>query len=528
MNTAQREQGIAYMENETLLSKLDAYGKSDFYPLHMPGHKRNLEMPGDGNAGRTLSEAAALDITEIDGFDNLHEPEGILLDAMERAARLYGADHTFYSVNGSTAGLLTAISAAVPEGGTLIMARNCHKAVYHGVYLRRLQPVYLYPETIGGLNIADVITPGQVEEALLMHPEASAVLLTSPTYDGVTADVERIARIVHRYDIPLIVDAAHGAHFGFHPGFPDNPVHLGADLTVVSLHKTMPCMTQTALLHVRGSRVDLNRIRLFEGIYQTSSPSYFLMAGMDHCVRMTEEKGAALWDSFFQDREDFLEEVENLAYLRVITAGKPPFLIGDGKGIRRQMDPGKILVDGSGAGLSGKELYEILLKRYHLQPEMEAGNYVTAIMTCCDRKEGWQRLAEALCGIDREYQKKKFCGGGSMAASGQGRDCGDPAGVHAHTPENVRIYPRLEAVCSISDALDAPVRTVSLAEAKGKASGAFINLYPPGIPLVVPGERLNDEVTELLKCYIRQKLPLCGMQEDAVTILETGGAQSEN
>lgn len=554
------------MGKETLLSKLGAYAQSDFYPLHMPGHKRNLETPEPQGAGRTLAEAAALDITEIDGFDNLHEPEGILREAMERAARLYGADHTFYSVNGSTAGLLTAISAAVPEGGTLIMARNCHKAVYHGVYLRKLRPVYLYPETIGGLNIADAITPKQVEEALLQHPEAAAVLLTSPTYDGVTADVERIARIVHRYDIPLIVDAAHGAHFGFHPAFPDSPVHLGADLTVVSLHKTMPCMTQTALLHVRGSRVDLNRIRLFEGIYQTSSPSYFLMAGMDNCVRAAQEKGADLWDSFFRDREDFLTEVKKLSCLRVITAGMPPFLDGgyeDKEAGGRRMDPGKILIDTSRAGLTGKELYDIFIERYHLQPEMVAGNYVTAIMTCCDRREGWQRLSAALYEIDRACRRRMECGSAGAAASGFSGKCDEQAGAAAsgisgkcdeqagaasgisgkcdeqadaasgtgmnrsgltgaqnRQPEKVGLYPRLEAACSLDDALDADTEAVPLEAAAGKASGAFINLYPPGIPLAVPGERLSKELTELLKSYIRQKLPLCGIREDAVIVLK--------
>lgn len=531
-------------EGEALLSKLEEYGKSDFYPLHMPGHKRNLKMPSEGYDGQALFEAASLDITEIDGFDNLHEPEGILKDAMERAARLYGADHTFYSVNGSTAGLLTAISAAVPEGKKLIMARNCHRAVYHAVYLRKLHPVYLYPGTIPGLNIADVITPGQVERALLDDPDAAAVLLTSPTYDGITADVEAIAGIAHRYGVPLIVDAAHGAHFGFHPGFPDSPVHLGADLTVVSLHKTMPCMTQTALLHVRGDRVDLERLRLFEGIYQTSSPSYILMAAMDHCVRLTEEKKASLWDSFFEEREHFFTKVENLSCLRVVSAGRMGIDCRNGQAgssPARLMDSGKILIDCSNAGLTGKELYDILLERYHLQPEMAAGDYVTAIMTCCDTPEGWERLAQALHRIDSACRRSGMGGvrtamgkdafGGVRAAAGRdafdggraaaGKDAfGGTEAARAALQESARIYPRLETVCSITDALDAPKESLSLEEAAGRISGAFINLYPPGIPLAVPGERLSEEVTALIKSYERQNLPLYGVGKGGVTILK--------
>lgn len=483
-----------------LLWQLAEYAEGDFYPYHMPGHKRNLEAfwkePGKDKAAwlcrekEVLAAAARLDITEIDGFDNLHEPEGVLKEAMDRAARLYGADQSFYSVNGSTAGLLTAISAAVPEGGKLIMARNCHKAVYHAVYLRRLQPVYLYPETVRGLNIANTLKAGQVEEALALNPDARAVLLTSPTYDGVTADVEKIAETVHQYGIPLIVDAAHGAHFGFHPDFPDSPVHLGADLTVVSLHKTMPCMTQTALLHVRGDRVDRNRLQMFEGIYQTSSPSYFLMAGMDQCIRLTEEKGAALWDSFVREREDFLKRTKSLKALRIITAGCRD------EGLY-QMDPGKILIESSKTGLTGKQLYDILLERYHLQLEMAAGNYVTAIMTCCDRKEGWERLERAMYEIEAAYQAKD-----------------------KEPKRDERLYPQLDAGCSLSEALDAPVEEIDLVEAEGRLSGSFLNLYPPGIPIVVPGERLSREVIELIRCYRQQGLNLCGMRGDTVIVVK--------
>lgn len=498
------------MEKETLLKQLEVYAESDFYPCHMPGHKRNLaaafagagydaaadrRSAGQGakvrveGAETVLESAAGLDITEIDGFDNLHEPEGILKEAMERAARLYGADQTYYSVNGSTAGLLTAISAAVPEGGKLIMARNCHKAVYHAVYLRRICPVYLYPETIPGLQIADVVTPKQVEEALRQNPDASAVLVTSPTYDGVTADVEGIAKAAHRHGVLLIVDAAHGAHFGFHPAFPDSPVHLGADLTVVSLHKTMPCMTQTALLHVCGSRVDTDRIRLFESMYQTSSPSYLLMAAMDACIAVAEEQKEGLWDNFIRDRADFLERTKNLHHLKIVTAGS----VGE-----RTMDPGKILVISGKAGLTGRQLYDILLEKYHLQMEMAAGDYVTAIMTCCDKKEGWERLADALAAIDGQCGLEKA-----------------PGGARTERP-----YPHLEAGCLLSKALDAPKECVPLKEAAGKLAGAFINLYPPGIPLVVPGERLNQEVIDLILLYEQQNLPLQGLQGSMITILK--------
>ena len=482
------------MEDRTLGRCLTEYAGGGYYPYHMPGHKRR------GAQGGSFSEALAAsmryDITEIDGFDNLHKPEGILLEAQKRAAALYGADDCFYSVNGSTAGILTAVSAAVPEGGKLIMARNCHKAVYHSVYLRHLEPVYLYPGTVGDTELAAPVTAAQVEEALEQNPDAKAVLIVSPTYDGVAADVAGIAKAVHRRGVPLIVDAAHGAHFGLHPGFPESPVRLGADLTVVSLHKTMPCPTQTALLLCSGSRVAKERLRLFEGIYQTSSPSYLLMAAMDECVSAVRRTGAALWDAFFRERAAFLEQCSGLSGLRILTDGT--FELGKtGEQLKFLMDPGKILIETSKTCLTGKQFYDILLEQYHLQMEMAAGNYVTAIMTCCDSKEGWQRLAEALVSIDR-----------SVAGSVPGHE------------SRLREYPFLEKAVSLTEALDAPKEKASLEEAEGKISGGFVNLYPPGIPVVVPGERISCEAARLIMRYRQQNLPLQGAEEGAITILK--------
>ena len=485
------------MTQRTLAESLAAYADSDYYPFHMPGHKRRLtEMLPD--FPEALQRAARLDITEIDGFDNLHDPEGILKDAEEKAAALYGADSCYYSVNGSTAGLLTAISAAVPEGGKLILARNCHKAVYHSIYLRRLTPVYLYPDIVPGTSLAGTLTKEQIEAALIQNPDASAVLLTSPTYDGITADIASIVETVHRFGKTLIVDAAHGAHFGFHPGFPKSPVALGADLTIVSLHKTMPCLTQTALLLQKGSRVSTERLRLFEGIYQTSSPSYLMMAAMDSCMDMVKKHGAGLWDSFFTERERFLERCSSLKRLQVLTDGtKWSWKMTSETGFL--MDSGKILSETSKTCLTGKRFYDILLKQYHLQMEMAAGNYVTAIMTCCDTADGWQRLWDALKEID------DFC-----------------VATDEPVQENRKLlaYPVLKQQISLTDALDAPKAQVPLTEAAGQTAGAFINLYPPGIPIVAPGEQITQEAVDVITRYRQMNLPVQGVDHDAITILK--------
>ena len=215
---------------ERLYKKLESYGQSDYYPFHMPGHKRNRASSADD----FLFER---DITEISGFDNLHHAEGILKEAQEYAAQIYGTKKCFFSVNGSTAALLAAVSASVNKGGKILVARNCHKAVYHALYLRELQPVYIYPHEDQRLGINGGISPERVERYLEENTDVQALLLTSPTYDGVVSDIKTIAEVVHRHKIPLIVDEAHGAHFHYSKYFPVSAADLGADIVIQSFHK---------------------------------------------------------------------------------------------------------------------------------------------------------------------------------------------------------------------------------------------------------------------------------------------------
>ncbi|MDO5136501.1 MAG: aminotransferase class I/II-fold pyridoxal phosphate-dependent enzyme, partial [Eubacteriales bacterium] len=257
-----------------LYKELEKYGKSDFYPFHMPGHKRNPSCVD----GEFLFER---DITEISGFDDLHHPEGLLRDSMERLSDLYGTKESFFCVNGSTGALLSAISAGIQKGGRFLVARNCHKSVYHAIYLRDLSPIYLYPQTDPDLGINGGISPSHVEKCLEENKGIQGIMITSPTYDGVVSDIEAIAKLAHKYGIPLIVDEAHGPHFRFSPYFPTSAVDLGADVVVQSFHKTLPSLTQTAVLHLCSDRVDREKIKRFLGMYQTSSPSYLLMASLD-------------------------------------------------------------------------------------------------------------------------------------------------------------------------------------------------------------------------------------------------------
>lgn len=483
-----------------LYEQLKKYQDSDYYPFHMPGHKRNLGVVGD----RGLSEVFGIDITEIDGFDNLHEPEGILKEAQQDAAAFYGAEETFFLVNGSTCGILSAIAAATRKGGRILAARNCHKSVYHAALLHELSLTCLYPHVIEEYGIADGIDPSAVEAALQAdaeagHPtvqeEIAAVVITSPTYEGVVSDIAAIADITHRYGKILIVDEAHGAHFGLHEAFPENAVRQGADLVIHSLHKTLPAMTQTALLHVSGNRVDRERLKRYLRIFQTSSPSYVLMASIDSCVNEIKKTGRERLECMLGYRRRLENGMSKCRHLRLVG----PSL---GTGFRmKAMDPGKLVIAVTDDSMTGQELYDILREKYHLQMEMAAEYYVLAILTLADTSGGIDRLAQALYRIDRDISEKK-----RMVPDRKKED---------FLPwETV-----LEVPMTIAQAYGQPYELHPFLECTGKTAAEFINLYPPGIPFVVPGEKITKEVIKKIKKCLSMKLHVQGVENGLIKII---------
>ncbi len=500
---------------ETLLEKLLAYENTDYYPFHMPGHKRLME-------GHPLSCAYGIDITEIDGFDNLHHPEGILKEAQENAARVFGSEETFFLVNGSTAGILAAICAVAGKGQKVLAARGCHKAVYHAILLQELEASYLYPDCIREADFVDGISPAMVAKELDREPDIGAVIITSPTYEGVVSDVAGIARLVHERGIPLVVDAAHGAHFGFHPKLPESPVKLGADLVVQSVHKTLSSFTQTALLHVNGELVDRRKLRSYLHIFQSSSPSYILMSGIDWCVRQIQAEGSGLWEPVLNALTDFYEQMKSLKYLYVV-----PDTVRDTNRMA-DFDRTRVVISTRDSGISGQQLYRQLLEQYHLQMEMAAGTYVVAIVTMQDTQEGLGRIARALLEIDGRLQdgRQQEISDPSVIKAGE-KLCSENRPVPGErvcrmgrweTGDKV-CKDRPEAAMPLAEAFAARQERISLSRAAGRISGDYVHLYPPGTPIVVPGERLTRGIITVIEGYLEQGLPVLGLQKD-----ETGCA----
>ena len=489
-----------------LLERLTEYAGSDAYPFHMPGHKRR-EIP-DGIPGG-FPDPYGIDITEIDGFDNLHHAEGILKDAMDEAAAIYGADRSWYLVNGSTCGILSAVFATTENGGKILTARNCHKAVYHAIYLNRLEAEYLYPEEITEFGINGGIRAEDVRKALEKdamrcagnsgdvrgkNTKIQAVLITSPTYEGVVSDIRAIADAAHEYGIPLIVDEAHGAHLEYADqchSFPKSALEYGADIVIQSLHKTLPCFTQTAILHVKGKLVDQDRVSRYLSMFQTSSPSYLFMAGMERCIRYMDGDGRNEMVRYEERLEHFMKRMEGLQVLEVLDweiCRKYRTVAG--------WDPSKIVVSTMRAeDFHGEELAETLRRKYHLEMEMTAPEYVIAMTSLMDTEEGFERLGTALLEIDgalrhcveSEQQKEKG------ESKGKKR-CETPEATESKVSHPVR----RTLIC---EAMDADTERTALQDTVGKVSAEFVYLYPPGIPIITPGEVFTDVIVEKIVAY---------------------------
>ncbi len=497
---------------EHLFTKLKQNSESDIYPYHMPGHKRNA-------CGHLPTDYCSMDITEVDGFDNLHQPEGILKALQDKAADIYGAEESFYLINGSTCGILSAVSAVVPAGGHILMARNCHKSAYHAVYLRNLKVSYLYPSNLPEGDICESITANQVAETLNRESDIDAVLIVSPTYEGRIADVKSIAEVVHSKGIPLIVDEAHGAHLGFTEGFAQNSCRLGADLVIHSVHKTLPALTQTALLHVNGALVNREKLKRFLRIYQSSSPSYLLMASIDNALQYVEHEGKQAFADFADKYYKMLDRLADCKYL---------YFLQDDCG---KQDVGKLIIripdtisekyaesrnDETDIAkrpmLTGKQLYDLLLQKYHLQLEMASEYYVLAMFTVNDGDEAYRRMTDALLEIDAQIAEKcsDKC---NLSRKDKLLCCEKQNGVVQCDTDCVPI--------SLAHAWDSPMEKILLKNAVGRYAGEFVNLYPPGIPILVPGEIITEDICELIiRSYVQ------GLNVQGVEISEANIAQS--
>ncbi len=475
-----------------LYNRLREYSRSDYYGFHMPGHKRQLNMLGS-------EPAYSIDITEIEGFDDLHHAEGLLKSAQERAAKVYHGEETHFLINGSSVGILSAVAGVTKRGDTVLVARNCHKSVYHAIEMNGLNPVYLAPGFHASMQMNTEVFAEDVKAALRANPKIRAVVIVSPTYEGVISDVEAIVGAAHEKGIPVIVDEAHGAHFGFHSYFPENSNKKGADIVIHSLHKTLPSLTQTALLHINGNLVRREKVRRFIHMLQSSSPSYILMASMDSCIEMLENRRQELFEPYVRSLQALREELQALKGLKLVWTDR--------------YDPSKLVISGEDVGLTGKMLYRILLEKYHLQMEMAAGKYVLAMTTVGDTQEGFRRLSCALSEIDEENRRR-------------GRESFQKTGNIPCLPAPDVVYNSSEIEEMLEHFHETGVNRVEARlwrDSVGYVSVEYAYLYPPGIPLIVPGERVSQEAADMLQWYYEMGFSIEGLKRDSYIEVLTHG-----
>lgn len=439
---------------------LDLLENNNSIPMHMPGHKRNTAP-----APYLKRLAADVDITEISGFDNLHAANGILMQSMQRAAEMRSADRAFYLVNGATGGILAAICALVTAGDKVICARNCHKSVYNALELSGAEPVFVLPDIDKKSGICMQLEAEQIEKKIIENPDARLVVVTSPTYEGVVSDVEGICRAAHNMGIPVFVDAAHGAHFGFGHGFPRDAMSCGADIAVESLHKTLPSLTQTAICYARKEFAEGIAERL--AVFQSSSPSYILLASIDSCITLLSENADGLFSAWKENLDEFGKMCEGLENIKILKKSKCFF----------DLDPSKIVM----LTQNGKGLFEELKKR-HIECEMASCSYVVAMTGPGDTREMLSYLAVSLRELDKAAKPPRRMG--------------------------FQVIGVPEKVMSVREAKRKATECVGLGECAGRVAAEYVWAYPPGIPLIAPGERISEDETEAFKGYIAAGIDL--------------------
>ena len=448
-----------------LQEKLEKYYNDGYLPMHMPGHKRNTKLLGEKLPYK-------IDITEISGFDDLHHAEGLIKNIEEKAKRIYESKRSFLLVNGSTCGILAGIRSCVNFGDKVLVARNCHKSVYNAIEINGLDPIYMLPK-IGIDGIDRNILVYDVEENLKEHKDIKLVVLTSPTYEGVISDISSIVSISHKYNVPVLVDEAHGAHLKFMKNLcKKEALNSGADIVVQSLHKTLPSLTQTAIMHIQGDLVRKENVSRELAIFETSSPSYLLMSSIEECLDILQKNGKELFKNYQNNLKYFYDESKKLKNLKIL--GNE--ILEENKDY---YDFGKIVIKTNETNIIGKELSDILRKEYKIELEMSSLNYALAMTSICDSKEHFSRLLDALKKIDEKLVKKE-------KSNKDEKESRDKKWYQFLLPK--KEISILEAIKNNNSEFEDYKKT------EGKISKEYIWIYPPGIPLITPGEKINKEI----------------------------------
>ena len=453
------------------------YNEKNLLPLHMPGHQRKRDM------GTALPYD--YDYTEVEELDNLHAPEGILQEAMNRTAAYYGCSDCFYLVNGSSSGLQAGIFTLLEEGDEVVVARNCHRSVFYALSLRKAKIHFLLPEFWEDFSCFGSVSLKEVERLLREFPKSKALIFTSPSYEGVVSDVEGIARLCHENGLSLLVDEAHGAHFSPKRGtsFPGSAISLGADLVVQSPHKTLCSLTQSAWILGNGQGYSREKLSFNLSVFQTTSPSYPLMLSLEKATTLLETEGEALFSHWKEVMESFREKARTLSYFTFLWEKEEACFA---------MDCTKIFLRARGIPKLrlGKDLAKLLREDYGIESEMHSGENLLLMTGPFISEEELDRLFIALKDIERRFGEEK----------------GKPLRSKLLSSALYQISVA-DNTLQISEGLKEG-EELSIRDGEGRICLEYLSLYPPGIPLLFPGEKLTAEKIQGIEALEKEGIEL--------------------
>lgn len=467
-----------------IIDQLLELRKQDIASFHVPGHK-NGRIFKDFDYKGFMKLIPALDTTEIPGTDNLHKPDGVIREAQRKASEVFKSEETFFLVNGSTSGIYSMIMAATEPGDKVIVNRNCHQSVINATILAKCIPVFVSPEVDPQQGIALGINPEAVEKAIKENPEAKAVVVTYPTYHGIACDLKKIRELVHKYDKILLVDEAHGAHFGLSKQLPPTALECGADAVVQSTHKTLPSFTQSSMLHIQGSRIDTEKLKFMLRLHQSSSPSYLLLASLDLAVMIYEARGKALMEKLLGEIARLKDKLKGCGVKNTDYTGI------EHKGIYA-IDPTKLWLSLQHRNITGYQLEKRLRGDFCIQLELSNIYGALAIATIGNTKKDFDRLAYALDKVSSEEGSSKIM---------DLPEYSNELPISAYSPHQ---------------AIYMAKKDVPLDESEGEVSGEYIIPYPPGIPLLIPGEVISREIIKYIRAMQGAGMDIVGIKDEAL------------
>lgn len=458
----------------------------------MPGHKGGKGFLTTSEGEKLFNDIIKADLTEVDGLDNLHNPEGIIKESLEKLSGFYKSKKSYFLVNGSTSGNLAMIFSSFNEGDKIIVERNCHRSIFNGIIMRKLQPIYIRSQINNKYNAPMSIDMGHFLCLINENKDAKGIIITYPNYYGICTDLELVMKEARKYGMKVLIDSAHGAHFGICEELPESALTLGADMVVMSSHKTLASFTQTAYLHIgKDSQVDIEQVDFYVSCFLSTSPSYMLMCSMDYGRYFLEEYGREVYVDLIKRANRYRALLNKLGWMHILEE-KDIITEFNNEAIYPKIDLSRYVISIK-EGLSAHKLYNYL-KRNKIQPEMCDNSNIVLILSPFNYEEDFKRLYEVLIQCKEEELKEK------------------PVLIKEIYIPKMMLLPW--------EALNRNKVKVNLDEAVGKICGLAIVPYPPGVPILNPGEIIDYTSISMIKYYLESKVTLLGMDKNKITIIE--------